>query len=304
MKKNLLSLIILMSIASLMNAQPVLNYDASHSIGSAFDVYVIGGSSANLFNSGANTTWDLSTNPLTVGGTVNLIAASQAPQFSSYSNTNLAYEQISGAGTAYNYMIDDANELNMTAERITGVSGISYNDYEKLLQYPFAFGDAFTDTKQAGSGSIINITRTYDSYGTLIINGKTYSNVVRIYESNTSSIWYSSTPLVTPIITIGTTGTLYLEPTTFTGIQDVKPSPSVMVHPNPSSGNVNFILNGISDLKNISLKVFNGLGSELRSLNVSSLNTNVRLDDQASGIYFYVVEKDNTVLQSGKFIVR
>jgi len=76
------------------------------------------------------------------------------------------------------------------------------------------------------------------------------------------------------------------------------------VHPNPSSGNVNFVLNGISDLRNISLKVFNGLGSEVRNLTVSSLNTNVRLDDQAIGIYFYVVEKDNTVLQSGKFIVR
>ena len=293
-----------MSVASLMNAQPVLNYNASHSIGSACDVYVIGGSPTNLLNSGANATWDLSASPLTAGGSVNLIAASQAPLFSLYSNTNLAYEQISGSGTVYNFMIDDINELNMTAEEIGGASGIGYSDYEKLLQYPFAFGDSFTDTKQESFGAIESFTRTYDSYGTLIINGKTYSNVVRIYESNTSAVWYASSPLVVPIITVGSTGILYLEPTTFTGIQDVGTASSVIVHPNPSSGNVNFVLNGISDLRNISLKVFNGLGSEVRNLTVSSLNTNVRLDDQAIGIYFYVVEKDNTVLQSGKFIVR
>ncbi len=302
MHKNLLSLFLLFVISLSSNSQPVLNYDSGHSIGVTTDAYSISGTPANLLLSGANAVWDLSAVPLTPAGSVDLVDPSSTPGFSLYSSSNLAYEQSSGLGTIYNYLIDDANELNIIGRDIGAPNGFGYADPEQLLQYPFSFGASFTDTRQRVSGTLETFNRTYDSYGTLIINGKTYTDVVRIYENTTSAIWYAVTPVISPLIIVRSSGVVYLEPTNPNGIKDIANEASVFVYQGSSKTEVHVVIRGVNDYSSVKMKIFNSLGSEVKDFYITQGRTDFQIKEQAAGVYFFTITNGTSMLKKGKFM--
>lgn len=76
------------------------------------------------------------------------------------------------------------------------------------------------------------------------------------------------------------------------GIEDSEFSNAVSMIPNPSNGNVMFTVNGVE--KNISIKVFNVIGSEVKSFNASDVATSFTkgfdFSDLANGAYLVKIQ--------------
>jgi len=197
-----------------MFAQPVLNYSSAHSIGTQSDLYYIYGTTTALAQSGENVTWDLTASGCQSVGTFNAVDPSTTPYTSSYSTANLAYElDVTGYSLSYVYFIDSPTEKNVMAEDIGGTSPVIYTDYDKSVIYPFNFSENYSDISQTSTGSPISAVATYDAYGTLIINGKTYTNVIRISKTTGEIVWYITSPVNFPVIWMSGGNYYYNEPT-------------------------------------------------------------------------------------------
>jgi hypothetical protein len=79
-----------------------------------------------------------------------------------------------------------------------------------------------------------------------------------------------------------------------TGLNEQSASASINVYPNPSNGALNVSVGEVS--KNMSIKVYNTLGSVVKVQNIAQENTSLNLQDESTGVYFiYVMENDKPV---------
>jgi polyhydroxybutyrate depolymerase len=73
-----------------------------------------------------------------------------------------------------------------------------------------------------------------------------------------------------------------------------------VIYPNPSNGK--FKIN-VNSNQNISIMIYNALGAMVLKESISSSRTDVNLENQPSGIYFYQATEKNNVIKSGKLII-
>ncbi len=77
-----------------------------------------------------------------------------------------------------------------------------------------------------------------------------------------------------------------------TGVEDVTFAKSINLMPNPSNGNVNITINGVE--KNVSIRVYNVIGSEVKTFNTSeissSFNRSFDFSDLANGTYLVKIQ--------------
>jgi hypothetical protein len=284
--------------------QPVLNYSSTHSIGTKCNWYNIGGTTTTLAQSGANVTWDLSANACTPIGTFNAVDPSTTPYTSSYPTANLAYElNVTSTGISYDYFIDSPTEQNKIAGGIGGTSPVIYTNYAKSVVYPFNYLDTFSDTSQTTTGSPIPCTTTYDAYGTLIINGKTYNNVIRVSYSTGRVAWCITSPVMFPIVILTGGYYLYQEPTTYTGIDDLKTNTQITVYPNPAKDRLTVQLSNSDFSKEIKLTIVNTLGQTIKQVLINDAVTSIELDNITAGVYFYQIQNNQAILKTGKIII-
>lgn len=235
MKKSI-TLIAMVLLPNIINAQPVLNYSPTHSIGTVGNVFVIGGSHPSLSQTGANINWDLSGLSLTEFGTFGMISPSQSPYESQYPLANLAFNQNLQNEQSYAMCLDTPTELQVLAADLGATSPNIYveGSYDKLIEYPFNFNESFVHTRQEVGELPETYTRTYDAYGTLTINGNTWNNIVRISKTGSNSLWFTTSPVLYPII-IQNSSTLFIynEPSTFTKLGEIEKN-DVLLYPNPA----------------------------------------------------------------------
>ncbi|MCW3077147.1 MAG: hypothetical protein JWO32_1756, partial [Bacteroidetes bacterium] len=266
MKKLFTSIICFTGLTSIL-AQPVLNYDVSHSIGTKSIMYLIGGTTTSLQQSGAAVTWNLSSNTLTPSGYFDMVDPATTPYASTYPAANLSFAMnITGQGTSYSYLIDSPTELNAIADGIGGSNPTIWSQYDKLVKYPFNYTSSFTATRQPSTGPVEPYTRTEDAYGTLTINSKTYNNVIRVIKNPGNSIWFTTSPVLFPIVIQANSSTyLYNEPTTFTGVNDKKAAGAeVTIYPNPVKDRLNIQFEDFTFSKETKLLVFNIFGETIK----------------------------------------
>ena len=75
-------------------------------------------------------------------------------------------------------------------------------------------------------------------------------------------------------------------------------TPEVTVYPNPSNGQVSIDLNYMIQKKNVSIAVYNTLGTQIASANMETISTghtDINLSNQPDGIYFVKVNADNNI---------
>ena len=235
-------------------AQPVLNYSSTHSIGTQSTMYYIGGTTTPILQSGANVSCDLSSNTLSPLGTFNVVNPSSTPFSSSYPTANVAYEiNSTSSGFSYVYLIDSPSEQYKVAENIGGTNPVIYSTYKKAIQYPYKYSDSFSSTFQTTTGSPLIHTSTYDAYGTLTINNKTYTNVIRISGSGGGITWILTTPVAFPIIWKSDGYYFYNEPTAYAGIDNLNANTQLFIYPNPATDGFYIGLDG----KNANVSIFN-----------------------------------------------
>ena len=87
------------------------------------------------------------------------------------------------------------------------------------------------------------------------------------------------------------------------GINEVKPNSfSVSTSPNPANNSVQF---NFSDNSAQMLNIYDILGKKVKSVEVSSAQLSVSVNEMNNGMYFYqVANKNNTILSTGKFSVK
>lgn len=285
-------------------AQPVINYNSSHAIGTQSNLYYIDGTTEALLQSGENVTWDLSSNMCAVLGTYDVVDPSTTPYASSYPSATSAFMLDQGVyGISYVYEIDDPTEANLVAEDIGGYNPIIYTNNKKTMQYPFSYTNSYVDEFQTTTGSPIMETSTYDAYGTLIINGKTYNDVVRISRSTGDYAFLITTPAAFPIIFTSGGLFFYNDISTFSSINNLSINAEISIYPNPVSDILNVQLLNCEFSQEVKLTIVNYIGQTIKQIQISNVDTSVKLDNFASGIYFYQLQDNTTILKTGKFII-
>ncbi len=77
---------------------------------------------------------------------------------------------------------------------------------------------------------------------------------------------------------------------------------AVTIYPNPFGKSVTVVMNDASQIKNTRIILYDVLGQEVMRASIIAESTSIETGNLISGIYFYKVVINNTVIQSGKLI--
>jgi hypothetical protein len=298
---------------------------------------------------GANQTWNFSTVTPTGSPVLqNFVTPASTPYSSSHPGATVCETISDGAGGfIYAYYIS-----NTSATELKGISFLSgttpvnfiYSNTQKVLQYPLTYTNSFTDAF-VGSYTIIQTgititdyrsgteTVTGDGYGTLIVPGATYTNVLRvkIRQLITDSIVYVGVPIPAVVqhyfstthnwisatisnklaqMTLSFDTTISSNPTTYnsyaryqplsTGIaEQVNLHNEILSSPNPAfESTMMRIDDGEPGEAHLRIVDANGRLIKAVTLNFNSADNNnimVDLTDYAKGIYsMQVMQKDKS----------
>ena len=303
MKKLLLITLVAFSINAI--AQPVLKYNSNHSIGTQSIMYMITGSTTQLQQTGGDQLWDLSLNTLTQGGNFDFVDPTTTPFGADYSKANLCFKQtVTGKGVSYTYLIDSPTELNAIADNINTTKPNVWIKYDKIVQYPLNYTNSYVVSRQSTTGAVETSTRTYDAYGTLMINGKIYTKVIRVTKTPGNSIWFITSPVMFPILIQGNSSSyFYNEPTVFTGTADFTSMNQMAVYPNPAKNKFIVELPNFDLPNKLNLNLLNVFGQEIKQVAINSTLTTIDIQNLAPGMYIYQIKDENKVMKSDKIIV-
>lgn len=269
MKKifTLLSLI----AALFTNAQPVIQYTntINASSGATGTIY-IGAKPTSPGPTGAGVTWNFSSLTFTPIGNVTVMSPTATPFGASFPTANWSAMITAGTNTLYTYNNIQPTFQDQIADNITATGGTTYTPNPKRhLVFPFNYGNSYSDTYQCVSCSPGSFTVTYDAYGTLIINGKTYTNVARVanlfgfnyynyYSTNPvySIFAYDSSP------TSGPTSNYFEVTGAGVGINENYVVNHMSVYPNPANDLVTIQNNNFMQ---VDFEIYDLLGKNIRT---------------------------------------
>lgn len=292
MKK--ITLLLAFAFSQFAVAQPVLNasdFPSSYSA-NGFDLNNITGFTNGP--SGANVVWDYSSFviPATPSFTYSIVPVSEANASLTFPDANFCEKRESASGTRYQLYILNDQSLEMIASISSFVA--NYYDPMTIFQFPCTYGSSFSDYNwQLGSPFPPEPeTRTYDSYGTLILPTGTYYNVIRqkvdtrlgdYYE------WYGTNPYRLLMI-----GNLDLN---YAGIlvgpelnNNAIVSPKMQLYPNPTSESFSITNAGSERLM---VKIYDALGKQIKQTDDYISDTPISLKEFSSGIYIVKVDDVN-----------
>lgn len=288
MKKILFSLALITS--SFTFAQPViLNGDNIATTSYSYPVKVNLGYSGSVAT-GANQTWDFSSETGMSAGAITIYDPASTPLGSNFLNSNFGFLVVN----MYSYLQITPTEMLEHAETITSI-GDTYDyslDSKKILQFPFSYGNSFTDSYSTPS-MLHDVEVTYSGYGTLILpGGLTFENVVLVSEmSNLTNEyrWYTTNPLMSIVIYREQDNVLvWIEADPNLAIEENQ-SATFKVYPNPVADLLTIKTENISELNPI--EVFTIDGKLIKSVEPSFQNgsMNVSTNELENGAYVLVI---------------
>lgn len=110
---------------------------------------------------------------------------------------------------------------------------------------------------------------------------------------------------------LATSGTINTSTVTTTMVSNCTPSAidplsgrskTVTVFPNPFTTTLNIMINNIADFKNCEVIIYNILGEQVSHSMITKQITTVGTENLSPGIYFYKVNGNNKIIQTGKLI--
>jgi hypothetical protein len=229
-------------------AQPVIQYSNTIMPPTALTATVfMGNKPSSPGASGTNVTWNFSSLSFTQFATVSIVSPTATPYASSFSSANVASAITGTFGTVYAYNNIQPTFQDQIGDGISAAGGATYTpDPKRHLVFPFNYGNSYSDSYQCVSCSPGSFTVTYDAYGTLMINGKTYYNVARI--SNLFGFpyynYYNTNP-VFPIFSYdtspssGSSSTLVELTGAGIGMTENFVTEHMVTFPNPANGELN-----------------------------------------------------------------
>lgn len=222
---------------------------------------------------------------------------------------------------AYGYVNFSADSVVTVGEYSPSTAHEIYQNGDKHLIFPFAYGQTFNDnyakTNYSNATTISSFqtgsrTVTYNGYGTLILPQGTFNNVALISEMRTNSIgpnsnsytWYQVSNGKKLMFYENNAGNITIAYNTdlASGINELNSKYSIILFPNPASESVQLNINSPKQLINNELKLIDAYGKEVRSINFNENFVVIKRNELKSGVYFYSLKtEDNTVL-TGKIV--
>lgn len=209
MKTLLSSFVILLISAVICTAQPVLRNFENLAPGSKNTYLAADGEEVMAGKGGESVTWNFSNlSMLTDTITEQKLLPAQTPKGSEFPAANLAESRSDGTVTYLKQTPDTTFFLGII-EPSFGLT-IKYKNPYTFITRPFTFGDSLMDTHTRtfnlqgadynGGGTSLS---TADGYGSLILKGKVYDNVLRIRYEQVTKDTSSVDGSVLTITTIG-----------------------------------------------------------------------------------------------------
>jgi len=315
MKKSYIIIIAICLMRLGITAQPVITHNGNApQIG---DIYNQSGANGNFDPgpNGAGQNWDFSdiTPTLSLSGTT--VTPASTPFSGDFPESNIAFH-YTGSGDYESYSYAEINTTEMLNDGIGMEPGtanefiIHYTDAVKIMQYPFAFNDSYTDTyftSYSVYGDMLtheygNIIVTADAWGSVSTPAATYTSTLRVKSERTytDSVWVSGNFLSasthtqtdyewftatshTPVLSISVRedGTSAIYSTSAVGIEEENLLQSqISLYPNPATDRINIKLPkgstghtdiSIYDLTGKQIMYLKKIGNNLFSANISSL---------------------------------
>lgn len=277
---------------------------------------------------GSNANWDASGLLLQSGTpTVNLAyySSSATPQGNLYPNSNYCeYDPNLLSFVSYNYMGINADSVVEWGSYSANESHEIYQNPDKRLVFPFAFGQSFTDTYAKTNYSNATTVSSYQTgtrtvtfagYGTLKLPQGTFSDVALITETRTNSLgpnsfnysWIRLTDgkrLLYRSENNGSTTTVWSTDLA-SGLNESPYHSSVSMFPNPLSHTQHTIAIQSSEAINADeLVLYDYTGKEMLRAPVKGDHVSIANELPVAGIYFYVLTDSSQAIASGKLIIQ
>lgn len=199
-------------------AQVILQYDQYNPEGVTTAVSIlINTSDLDLITDGVDQTWDLTAATLLPAGNMSVTPAQGSPYADFFPDANCVWALSSALlGTDYGYFTVDTTEVNTLALRIPSDPNI-YSPPAKILQFPFSYGEVFTDYYSDNNGPN-TINWTYAGSGTILLPAGTFTNVVKMTSDQSDMILWNTQPLSPLLYWNNVDPTLVFSPTGSVGI--------------------------------------------------------------------------------------
>lgn len=259
--------------------------------------------------SGPNAIWNFNSLTFTAAATASILPPSATPYASSFPAANWAAAITTTAGSLYVYYNASPTFYDQLGNNITAVGGQTYTpDPKRHLIFPFNYGNSYSDTYQCISCSPGTFTVTYDAYGTLMINGKTYNNVARVVNMFGSPYYnfYSTNPLVSIFSydsSPSTTTSSYVEiPSLAASIKENYVVNHMNIFPNPAHDAITIQNN---NFMKVEFEIYDLLGNIVKSnqLLVQGEATKVDLSSYTTGMYLIKYTDEFNNITFSKIVV-
>jgi NADPH-dependent 7-cyano-7-deazaguanine reductase QueF-like protein len=344
MKKTLLSTLLLGSVSVI--AQPTLtglnsNPVFGENVNLAYYNYIAQG------NSGASQTWNFAAITPVTAGTVATYTngAVNSSDLVTFPSANIVQTFTNGQKSFFTTTSSSYQFQGV----IAGAQVIDYSNPEDQMRFPMTFGtasytDAFVAAVDNGAqqfSRIGNSTVVADGYGTIILPGGTYTNVLRvkntqiyqdsinlapgfdyIYDyTNTQYLWYlpnNHVPIFTTynlsyVLNGGaptvSQGAYKLATIATADVSEITAIHSLSIYPNPiNTGEINLDLNLIEDIA-YDLIIMNSIGQEVfvskNELGQFGYNGNkIDVSQLTNGMYTVQIQGNGKTLVSKKLIIQ
>jgi hypothetical protein len=249
----------------------------------------------NININGADVTWDLSTSSATLAGTAEILAISATPFELQYPEANFAIKITPSGSTAiYSLFNLTGSVLEEVANNVGSPNPVSFTNARTAIVFPFSYTMLDGDTYQKLGQNEKSVSNHYDGYGTLIANGVTATDVVRIEimdDGNTSYNFWTFSP-VAPIFQASSDGFLFWQAMPV-GITENRNNTLFEIYPNPVSNQLTVINNAKISV----IEIYNAAGK----LELTTSKSVIDVSKLASGVYVIRAHSDG-VVESQQFI--
>ena len=285
-KRSTLSTLLTLSTTFLI-AQPVIQ---NSNVGNAsVQVGIVVGATGTATN-GANVTWNVSASQMQALGTAIHGPAAGTPFAGQYPTaTRAVTTTIPGFGSYYTYWRTSTTGLELLADGVGTGQADDYSDPIKLLQFPGNYLSSFTDPWNIPGTNQSTADWSYVGYGTLVTSMGTFTNVVKMYDSDFErTIFWNTSPLY-PILDLDfeNDGTIWA-PGVGIGIEELASAPAFNMFPSPANSVLNIVLESATN-ERLTIGIYDAQLRLVRSELMIGGRTLVDVSALRSGMYFVKV---------------
>ncbi len=336
MKKNYFIIILACLFTIGITAQPVITYNGNApQIGDSYNLSgTFGTFDPGL--AGGGQSWDFSDVQPTISAGVTAVDPASTPFTDDFPEASIAFHDNDNSLETYNYWQLISSELfflGMGSDPGTNPDIIHYSDPRKIMQYPFAFNDTYTDSYFYAYPSAVmllhrrgTIIAMADAWGSVKTPAGSYNSTLRIkkVKTYTDSVWNTGGDLMSvtphtetdfewytatshyPVLHIQVTeaGTSLSYTSLAEGIEDNPLLSQFSIYPNPADDIINVKLSdGISGKVEISL--LSQMGQQLTQFKeTGNRQFSADIKGLAPGVYFIRIKSSSGNQATSKFIKR